>query len=230
MELTPVADTTLAEVAPGNNFGAADFFNSGAAGNRRRNRALLRFDLTPLPKDAVLQSAELVLDLVRQPEDGLEASTFELHRALVPWGEGAGVPDPLHPGRGAPAQPAEATWIHRFAGTTQTWSVPGGAVGVDFAAAASAEISIIGLNDAPYAIPGTPQLLADLQLWRAQPDANFGWFWLSTAEEVPYTARSFGAREGFSPPLLRLTYSVPEPAPLSLLALGLAALAWRRSR
>jgi hypothetical protein len=230
LELTPAADTTLAEVSPGNNFGGADFFNSGTAGNRRDNRGLLRFDLAALPSGAVLQSAELFVDVVREPEDGLEGSTFELHRALVSWGEGAGVPDPLHPGRGVPAQPGEACWTHRFAGTGQTWSAPGGVLGTDFALSASGEVSVLGINDSPYTLVNTPQLLADLEFWRVQPDANFGWAWLSLSEGVQYTARSFGSREGLSPPVLRLTYTVPEPATLSLFALGLGALALRRRR
>jgi hypothetical protein len=228
LELTPVADTTLAEVAPDNNLGGADFFNSGTAGNRRSNRALLRFDLSTLPAGAVVQSAALVFDVVREPEDGLEPSSFELHRALVSWGEGTGVSDPLHPGRGELAKPGESTWRHRFAGTSLAWAAPGGASGLDFVADSSAEMDVIGINDSPYTLAGTSRLLADLDFWRAHPEANFGWFWLSASEGVQYTARSFGSREGLSPAVLRLQFTVPEPAPFSLLLLGLSALALRR--
>ena len=228
LELTPDADTTLAEVSPGGNFGGADFFNTGTAGNRRTNRGLLHFSLSPLPAGASLQSAELIMDVSRQPEDGLEGSTFELHRMLVSWGEGAGVPDPLHPGRGVPATPGEATWTHRFAGTSLTWSAPGGASALDFVAAASSEVNVLGVNDSPYTVPGTPSMLQDVELWRNDPESNHGWLLLSQSEGIQYTARSFSSREGLSPPVLRLTYTVPEPSIGALLSLSCGALACRR--
>src|SRR5213075_1038028 len=46
VSLQPIADTTLFQVAPGNNLGGAGFFNAGTAGNGNRNRALLRFDFS----------------------------------------------------------------------------------------------------------------------------------------------------------------------------------------
>lgn len=228
VDLLPVADTTLAEVAPNNNFGGADSFNAGTAGNRRDSRALVRFDLTSLPAGAVLTSAQVVFDLSRQPLDGLEPSAFELHRALVSWGEGVGVPDPGHPGRGAPALPGEATWLTRFAGTGLNWSAPGGAPGVDFVGDSSGELPVIGVNDSPYMLAGAPGVLADVEFWRANPAANFGWFWLSGSEGIQYTARSFYSREGVNPPVLRLEYTIPEPTAAALLTAGLAALVWRR--
>jgi hypothetical protein len=229
LDLTPVADTTLAEVAVNNNFGGADFFSVGTAGNRRSARGLVQFDLSALPAGAQLLSAELVIDVIRQPLDGLVESTFELHRMLRSWGEGVGVPDSLHPGIGAPALSGEATWNHRFAGTPLAWAAPGGLAGTDFASEASGGVSVLGVNDSPYTIPSDPLLLADLALWQAHPELNFGWMILSDGEGTQYTARSLGAREGISPAVLRLNFIVPEPSAAVLLLLGLAGLAGSRS-
>ena len=118
--------------------------------------------------------------------------------------------------------------MDRFAGTGLTWAAPGGAAGLDFAESVSGELAVVGLNEAPYTMVAGALLLADLADWQSRPDRNFGWFWLSGSEGLQYTARSFGSREGASPPRLRLDYSVPEPAVGSLLVLGLWLLIERR--
>ena len=115
------------------------------------------------------------MDVVREPEDGLEGSTFEFHRALVSWGEGAGVPDPLHPGRGFPAQPGEACWTHRFAGTGLTSSAPGGVLGTDFALPmlqANFEASVFRIATL-LAEPAGP-ILARMTQGAGQPTPNRG--------------------------------------------------------
>src|SRR5436190_525904 len=126
------ADTTLIETAPDNNLGGADFFNAGTAGNGNRNRALLLFNPVELiPAGAVITSAQLSLTVVRQPNSGLQNSTFSLRRVFQSWNEGAQNWGEQGPGQGLPAEMGEATWNHRFSGGT-LWSQPGGQAGVDF--------------------------------------------------------------------------------------------------
>jgi hypothetical protein len=54
----PAADTTLFETAPDNNLGAGTLA-AGATRGRLRARALLRFDLSGVPANAVVVSATL---------------------------------------------------------------------------------------------------------------------------------------------------------------------------
>ena len=46
ISLQPIADTTLIEAAPDNNLSGSTFFNVGTAGNGKRNRGLILFDVT----------------------------------------------------------------------------------------------------------------------------------------------------------------------------------------
>src|SRR6266404_3180413 len=117
--LTPVADTSLLEAFPTNNFGGNEYFNSGTTQNYTANRGLLKFDLAAaLPPNAKITAVTLTLEVVRTPVDGDNPSTFRLHRLLRDWGEGnkRGHP-PQQSGLGQPATTNEATFLHRFAFT-----------------------------------------------------------------------------------------------------------------
>ena len=168
ISLLPVADTTLIEFAPDNNLGGADFFNAGTAGNGNRNRALMLFDPTELiPAGAVITSAQLSLLVVRQPNTGLQNSTFSLRRLLQSWAEGAQVPGEDGPGIGAPALPEEATLNDRFSGGT-LWAQPGGQAGVDFSTTMSSLAFVGGMGDEIIFASG-PALIADVQFWLDNP-------------------------------------------------------------
>jgi hypothetical protein len=240
VDLEPVADTTLIENAPNNNLGAAWFFNAGTTATGFRNHGLLRFDLAgAIPAGSILQSAELTLTVIREPAAGRQDSVFGLYRALRPWGEGdkshGGTPfEPISPGLGSPAGPNDATWLHRFAFTAETWALPGGQAGVDFFPAASSARFVQGVNESPYTFPSTAELVADAQAWLVNPQVNFGWMLISDGESegINTTARSFGSREHENPffrPHLLVTFEpVPEPATLALLSV--AVLGWLACR
>lgn len=216
--MLPVADTTLFEVAPDNNLGGANFFNAGTAGNGNRNRALLRFDFSEsLPLGAMITSAELTLEIVRQPRDGAANSVFGLRRTLQAWGEGAQEPAEVNsPGLGAPAQAGEATWNAPFAGGS-LWPVAGGRFSDSPSGLAPG-----GNLGGQLFFESTSALVADLQRWLDHPEENFGWTLASEDEEIRKTARSFASRESGFGPLLTLKYAVvPEPAALSLVGLFL---------
>jgi len=195
--LTSVADTTLIETEPGNNLGGAVIVNSGTTQNFTRNRGLFRFDFTgQIPPGSRITKADFVVEVTGEPKEEQNASSFGLHRVLKPWGEGDKTsPDPIHPGLGAAATAGEATWIHRFAFTTNLWAVPGGAATNDYVPELSAETFVYGLGDSPYTFVSTPRLVADVQAWVDDPATNFGWMLICQSEEVNFTARRFASRE-----------------------------------
>ena len=224
--IQPGADATLIEVVPDNNLGGHVFFNAGTTGSFNRNRALLFFDLSTLiPAGSIITSAELALDVVQQPDNNKNNSTFSLRRMLVSWGEGVQVPVVEgSPGRGAPAVTDEATWNHRFA-TSVPWSQPGGAEGVDYSDSLSASAFVTSIGE-PVLFLNSPGLVADVQAWADHPEANFGWMLKTESEELRKTARSFASREnGFGPTLTIEFTPVPEPGVFSFAGFFLLCLA-----
>ena len=214
--LTPSADTTLIEFAPTNNLGGALHFSSGGAGDNsgyKRNRALLRFDLTGLlPAGSTVTRVTLTLNMTGQPRDEFASSCFDLHRMLRPWGEGVQTGTSSSPGRGegVVATTNEATWQYRFAFTTNTWAAPGGLAGVDYSPVTSSSQAIYDVGSSPYLFNSTPAFVADVQAWVNDPVANFGWIFLSEAEGTAYTVRRFGSREDVdNAPLLEVEFTAP---------------------
>ncbi len=230
VSLQPVADTTLIEIAPGNNMGREIHFNAGTTGNGNRNRALMYFDLmAAIPPGAIITGAELSMEIVRQPQGTHPNSIFSLRRMLRPWGEGAQVADESSPGLGTPAAAGEATWNERFAGGP-AWAVPGGSSGTDYSAAMSGTAFVGGMGEQVW-FESSAALIADIQFWLDHSEANFGWMFKTESESLNKTARSFASREsGFGPSLSVTFTAVPEPQAIVLLAIGFgcAALVLRR--
>ena len=198
--LSSVADTTLIETAPNNNLGGALIVNAGTTQTPlppNRNRGLFRFDpMNQIPHGSRIMRVDFVVEVTGLPSAGFAESSFGLHRILKPWGEGdKASADPLHPGLGALATAGEATWIYRFAFTTNVWTIPGGAATNDYAPAISAETVVYGLGDSPYTFFSTARLVADVQAWVDDPAQNFGWMLVCKSEEVNFTARRFASRE-----------------------------------
>ncbi len=235
ISLQPVADTTLIQLAFGNNLGGATYFNAGSSGNGGfLNRALIRYDLSSIPAGSVITSVSLTFDVIRQAQSGSENSFFSLRRLLQSWGEGGQLAEnESSPGLGSPAGPGEATWNSRFAGGAN-WSQPGGAEGVDYSGTLSSTAWSAATGEQMYFGP-TPALMADVQSWVGQPGFNFGWMLRTESESLERTARMFASREsGFGPTLVIEFSPVPEPdlwalAGLSVVSL-LAGLRGRRPR
>ncbi len=201
----------ISERYPENNFGAMLIFNSGTTQNSNYNRGLLRFDVAnSLPAGAKILSATLTLEVVGEPNEEFPAARFNLHRLLVPWGEGSQTNPPFGGlGVGSPASTNEATWTHRFAFTTNTWSQPGAGAPVDYVSTITSGVTVGGVDQSPYTIPNTAQLVADLQLWVDQPATNFGWALVCQQETTKFTARRFASREDpENAPALEIHYLV----------------------
>jgi hypothetical protein len=214
--LQPSGDTTLFETLTNNNLGAEATFISGTTANGFRNRALLEFDIaTPVPAGATITSATLTLTVSKVNPLSSVSSTFELHRLLQPWGEGAGVG--FNTGR--VATNGEATWIAR-ASPGDLWSSPGAAVDTDYTAAATSSAFITGPNSYPF--PSTSALAADVQSWLDNTNANFGWILVCLDEATAFTSHRFSSRESASgAPSLLIEYT-PAHSPLQISAPALS--------
>ena len=227
ISLTPARDTTLIEVAPDRNNGGEAWVNAGTTQNFTRNHGLFLFDIAAqIPAFSVINSVALIIEVTRQPRDGFSPSSFGLHRMLSSWGEGNKIAIDNNGGMGAPASTdnTEATWTHRFSPGIP-WAAPGGAPGVDYDFAISADQFIYGVGDSPYTFGSTAEMVADAQVWLDHPQANFGWMLKGESEGTDFTARRFGSRDSPFPPVMLVDYTpVPEPGTLALGAVALVAV------
>ncbi|MCA1778137.1 MAG: hypothetical protein LC637_01780, partial [Xanthomonadaceae bacterium] len=169
--LLPDRDNTLYERVEGdlsNGSGPGLFFGrTGPNANMVLRRALVRFDLTSIPPGSSIQQASLSINVDMVPPGAL-AFDAALHRMQSDWGE-SGSFAPGAGGGGAPAQPGDGTWLHRFY-DNDFWTSPGG----DFEPAPSATVAINGATGSFRFDSGT-DLVADVQEWVNQPSSNFGW-------------------------------------------------------
>lgn len=207
VQLAPVADTTVFQESPDHASarGGSAFTGNNAGGYARR--ALMRFDLSAIPAGSTIVSATLGISVDKVPP-GLQSSTGRLHRLLNSWGTGTS--NSGSNGGGAIATTNDATWSHRFWGTTQVWTAPGG--GGDFVLTPSGAIAMSLLGRSVWSGAG---VRADVQLWVDQPTQNFGWAILGE-ETLDKTAHRFGASEFTTVsarPRLDIEYQPPAPAP-----------------
>ena len=225
-----VADTSLFEANPDSDLGGTTLV-SGTNQQYSRSRALFRFDLGTLPAGAVVTDAQVSLYVTRRPDPdqhgGPVDSDFSLYRLFVSWGEGSG-----SNATGSVAMAGDATWNQRHFGTT-SWANPGGLIGTDYAATASATTAIGGVGG--YVWGSSAGLVDDVRAWQADPATNFGFILVSGGEASLGSGRRFGSKEqpgGATPPAqLTVTYTmVPEPAVAGLCLAGLAGLVLTRRR
>ena len=123
VSLTPVADTSLFELTPTNNLGAAATLVSGTNGQLAKSRALIRFDIaSTLPTNAIIIAVTLTMTVAALPGGSISnETTFALHRMLRPWGEGN-----KSGNNGGAGVDGEATWNARLL-PDKLWSQPGAA-------------------------------------------------------------------------------------------------------
>src|SRR3954471_11026914 len=165
------ADTTLFEFFPTYNMGAA-MLGAGAinlaaaeSGKPARMHALMRFDLGEIPAGATITVAELSVTALRVPAGTPLGCIFELHRMLKDWGEGAKV----SVNQGEPADEGEATWLAPMH-PSPAWTEGGASGADDSQAAISSSLPMDALG--AYTFPSTPDVVADVQSWVANPASN----------------------------------------------------------
>jgi hypothetical protein len=209
--------------------GAGSFLFAGFS-NVGERRALVHFDLSTLPAGAIVTDASLTLV---DSKSATNVAGLELHALTAAFGEGSS--DAGNGGMGASATAGDSTWLHRIY-PDSAWNTPGG----DFSAVSSSQLVVSGTGTYTWTGSG---LTADVQRWRANSAANFGWILLDPNPGETSSAQRFNARENADPatrPRLTITYSLPAPVPATgafgdaLLALELALLgslgAWRGLR
>lgn len=209
-ELPVSADTGILEYSPDFNLGAQVDVPAGTLGTiagEARSRMLLRFDIEAgLPAGATIQAAFLTLTVARVPA-GPSPSGFGLHRITVAWQEGD--KQGASPG-GAGAGPGETTWNERRHGQ-ETWREPGGRLGEDFDATASATEMVEGLGE--YEFEFGAKGVADIQGWLSDPARNHGWALIAEDETTARTARRFATRESGKGAVLVVRFAGPAAAP-----------------
>jgi hypothetical protein len=213
--LSAVADTALFEPKPANNLGGLRDFPVGLTadvhGPPLRCRGLVKFDLTQLPTNALITSAEVTVQVIRHSALNT-GSIVGLHRLLVDWGEGTGSGN----SEGVPATPGAASWLNRFHPST-AWALPGGAAGLDYVATFSTTNLVEGLGT--FVFRSSAGLLSDVQAWVNHPETNFGWMLRDLVETTVGSGRRVASRESIdgSGPKLTIQYLLPAgPTPFSL--------------
>jgi hypothetical protein len=236
-------DNTIFENAANRSAGEAAGIFSGTAGAQTGSaprRGLMAFDVAAnVPSGATIVAARLTLHLALT--GGGADQSIGLHRLTADWGEGSAgsaTPTVRTSGNGFTAAAGDATWNARFHSITP-WSSPGGTG--DFVPTASATAAITDDVEAAFTWLSTPRLVSDVQIWLDNPAANFGWALINADETNIATVKAFYTRsatvdasgEALDPacrPALTITYVVPEPAALILLAVGCAFLFVLRRR
>ena len=123
--LTATKDNTMFESAGGGlSNGAGQYLFAGRSGQSSGSirRALLAFDLSGIPAEAVVTAVRLTMNMSKTAAG---STTVSLHRVLVDWGEGSSNAATRGGGQGAASTTGDATWIHAMF-ANGTWTNPGG--------------------------------------------------------------------------------------------------------
>lgn len=168
-------------------------------------RALIKFDVSTLPSNAIIDSVHLDLYVFRSARSTTTPHSFAIHKVLSDWGEAGSSGN----GSGAAAQTGDATWSQRMYPNTD-WILSGG----DFEALASASqmvaYSSFNLEKDEW---NSAQMISDINLWRANSSTNFGWILIGD-ETINGSAKGFVSKDMTAPydyarPKLTITYSLP---------------------
>jgi hypothetical protein len=238
-------DNTTYQSAANNSAGGAAGIFIGSNGQGSPRRGLIDFDITgAVPAGATITAANLRMVL------GLAANnanvTIGLHRMNADWGEGTAGSTSIPVsggGSGFAAGPGDATWNARLHSATMPtlWSLPGATGDFNPLASANATVGGSGALESPYIWTSTPALISDVQSWLDNPLTNFGWAVVSANESSNQSVRAFYSSEAtqnssgatLDPawrPMLTVTYVVPEPVTVALLAMFGQLLLFQRWR
>lgn len=202
--LSPTKDNSMFEEMGSLSNGAGQFLFTGFTNgnsNTGERRALIAFeDLSAISNGSTVDSVELVINVSRT-RLGAGQATMSLHRVTSAWGQG-GSDAGGQEGRGTTAVAPDATWTNAMT-DGETWNNPGG----DFDATASAQVAVTDVGF--YTFESTPELIADVEFWLANPDQNFGW--IIVMDNTTGNAKQIGSREGSAAPQLNLEFTLGEP-------------------
>jgi hypothetical protein len=244
MTLPAVQDATLLGGSDAtNNASLADpGIFVGTDGQDNPKRGLIEFNIAQsIPAGATITDVTLQLTVGQVAGSGGgsgggsgAAETISLFNESQAWGQPTNVAGAKTFGGtghgGAPAM-GDATWNYAFYNATP-WTAAGG----DWSSSLTdiADASVTGtLTSFTWS---SAAMVADVQNWLNTPSTNFGWL-LKNADETDATDfRAFWSAQGAAAnnnssiaPSLTVTYTVPEPGSLLLVAAGMPLLL-RRSR
>ncbi len=236
--ISPSKDNTLFEDPTGSlSNGAGGYLYAGKTGINAMNRlrrGIMAFDIAGnIPAGSIINSVTLSMELNNVGAHGVQ--TITLTKVMADWGEGISDAGEAAGGGGAPSEPNDATWIHRFFNTS-SWTTAGG----DFAGAPSAGRTVDANGTYVWDSTSNAAMVADVQDWLNNPSTNFGWM-IRGNEVTPNSVARFGTQENTFParrPVLTVDFTPTIPATstfgvaLALIAtvgLGLTVL-WRRQR
>jgi len=171
-------------------------------------RALLYFDVVnELPSGIMVTDVELDIFVQSTSPSETGARTMLVHPVTKAWGE-AGSTAILGGNRVGPggfALAGDATWTDAIYDDTSKWTTPGG----DFDPAVSSDS--VGTFGA-HTFSSTPELITLVQQWVDGDIANNGLLLkIDDAIESAAPARKIYSSEGFTPPILRVTYTTSDP-------------------
>ena len=199
--INPTKDNTIFSENGDRSNGQGNSIFTGKTGGQLGTylrRALIAFDvLAAVPEGSTIDSVSLSLRLQQQAGNANDR-TVSLHRMIADWGEAGSAGS----GTGAAAQTDDATWTHRFFGSTQ-WASPGG----EFISGASASSSVHGVGQFTQWTSAT--MVSDVQGWLDDPTSNFGWIVIGD-ESTSTTAMRFASREtteGTQRPVLSISFT-----------------------
>jgi hypothetical protein len=201
-------------------------------------RGLVEFDLTAassinggiIPAGATVTGVTLTL---RQTAGPTSTPSLALHRVTQEWGEGISF---VNGAAGVAATEGDATWLYTsFNATTPAASNPWTTAGGDYVGAATATVVSSQTSGTAqlhtWSSVDNPQMIADVQAWLDAPSSNHGWIVIGD-ESAGQTVRRFNGGESTTtpnqPPLLTVSFLVPEPSTGCLLALAVPTLGRRR--
>ncbi len=192
LNLTASKDNTIYQESSNSN-GAGSWLFAGATevnNNGAFRRALLAFNLTPIPVGATVASAAITLTMDKTIAP---AYSLSLHKLLTDWGEGTANANAAE-GTGVAPSANDVTWLKPFFGQAPLWINAGG----DFSTTPSASTTVVnGSTIAPqnYTWAG-PRLTTDINGWLAASATNFGWMLKVDMESSVKTAT--GNAEAFT--------------------------------
>jgi hypothetical protein len=219
-----VADNVIATGAgfDNSNFGSAASFEAGYNWTWSYwARSLIRFDVSAIPVGSQVNAIDLVLHSTFVAGTGNPGDkNLEVHEATAPWDE------------------LQSTWNSRL--TATPWSAPGGDYGTllgqfDWSGLAVTGGSPGAANDllTISILPGPGnQAARDALIGAWLGGTNYG-FLLKNGTEAAAVSLGLRSREDGTPdnrPVLRVDYTIPEPASALLLLAGGGCLALRRRR
>jgi hypothetical protein len=210
----------------------------GTDGQDNPKRGLIEFDIaSALPAGAAISSAtmQLVLGQVGGSGGGSgsgSSQTVSLYDETQAWGQPtniAGATSFAGAGHGDNPATGDATWNDAFYSST-SWTAAGG----DYVSGASDRgDASVGTSLTTYSWSSSA-MVADVQNWLDNPSSNFGWLLKNADETDSADFRAFWSAQGaanylaanpsnplgVAAPVLIVTYVVPEPGCLALLAAG----------